>query len=135
GIFGSLGCAIGGCEAELIEGMKMAIFDDRLTEGTLVSLDVDERGRVLLAEAHRRDAGAEDNRRHDWLDADLAARTLEDRLAYQNDAIARGVVADPDHFVRESDRLVVLEDEDGDGRADRRAELGRWNEPLSGLVA
>ncbi|MEZ4330881.1 MAG: HEAT repeat domain-containing protein [Myxococcota bacterium] len=135
GLFGSLGCAFGGCDADLIDGMTVSTFDDRLTEGTLVSLDVDEHGRVLLAESHRRDAGAEDNRRHDWLAADLAAQTLDDRLAYQADAIARGAVADPDHFTREADRLVVLTDDDGDGRADRRSELGRWNEPLGGLIA
>ncbi len=135
GIFGSIACALGGCEAELIEGMTMTTFDDRLSEGTLVSLDVDERGRVLVAESHRRNAGAEDNRSRDWLDADLASRSLEDRLAYSRDAIARGAIEDPDHFTRESDRLVAIEDTDGDGVADRRAELATWNEALTGLVA
>jgi len=135
GLFGSLKCALGGCDAELIDGMTIATFDDHLTEGTLVALDVDERGRVLVAEAHRMDAGVEDNRRHDWLEADLAARTLDDRIAYQRDAIARGAVEGADHFTRESDRLVMLEDADGDGRADRRAELASWNEEVTGLVA
>ena len=124
GLFGSVSCALGGCEAELIDGMAIATFDDHLTEGTLVALDIDERGRVLLAESHRRDAGAEDNRRHDWLEADLASRTLEDRSAYYHDAIARGAVEGADYFTRESDRLVAIEDVDGDGVADRRAELG-----------
>ena len=135
GMFGSISCALGGCEAELIDGMTMKMFDDRLSEGTLVSLDVDEHGRVLVAESHRRDAGADDNRRRDWLDADLASRSLEDRLAYSRDAIARGAIADADHFTRESDRLVAIEDTDGDGVADRRAELAAWNEELTGLVA
>ena len=135
GLFGSVSCALGGCEAELIDGMAIATFDDHLTEGTLVALDIDERGRVLLAESHRRDAGAEDNRRHDWLEADLASRTLEDRSAYYHDAIARGAVEGADYFTRESDRLVAIEDVDGDGVADRRAELGAWNEELTGLIA
>lgn len=135
GIFGSLSCALGGCDAELIDGMTISSFDDRLSEGTLVSLDIDERGRVLVAESHRRDAGTEDNRRRDWLEADLAARTLEDRLRYSRDAIARGAIQDADYFTRESDRLVALEDTDGDGVADRRAVLGSWNEELTGLVA
>ncbi len=135
GLFGSVSCAFGGCEAELIEGMTVATFDEHWTEGTLVALDIDERGRVLVAESHRGDAGTEDNRRRDWLEADLASRTLEDRLAYSRDAITRGAIEDPDYFTREADRLVVLEDTDGDGVADRRAELGRWNEALTGLIA
>lgn len=135
GIFGSVTCALGGCEAELIDGMSVETFDDRLSEGTLVSLDIDELGRVLVAESHRRGAGAEDNRSRDWLEADLASRSLEDRLAYTRDAIARGAFEDPDHFTRASDRLVLIEDTDGDGIADRRAELAAWNEELTGLVA
>ena len=135
GLFGSVSCALGGCEAELIEGMTIATFDDHLTQGVLVALDVDERGRVLLAESHRLNAGVEDNRRHDWLDADLASRTIEDRSAYYHDAIARGAVADADYFTRESDRLVAIEDVDGDGVADRRSELGSWNEELTGNIA
>lgn len=135
GLFGSVSCALGGCDAELIDGMTIATFDDHLTEGTLVSLDIDERGRVLVAESHRRDAGTEDNRRHDWLDADLASRTLEDRSAYYQAAILRGAVTGADYFTRESDRLIALEDSDGDGVADRRAELGAWNEDVTGLIA
>ena len=135
GLFGSISCALGGCDAELIDGMTIATFDDRLTEGTLVALDIDERGRVLLAESHRRDAGAEDNRRHDWLASDLAARTLDDRRAYYHDAIERDAVEGADYFTRESDRLVAIEDVDGDGIADRRAELGAWNDELTGLIA
>jgi len=135
GMFGSFSCVLGGCEAELIDGMTIATFDERLSEGTLVSLDIDERGRVLVAESHRRDAGTEDNRRRDWLDADLAARTLEDRLSYSRDAIARGAIEGADYFTRESDRLVAIEDTDDDGVADRRAVLGSWNEELTGLIA
>ena len=135
GLLGSVHCALGGCEAELIPGMTLATFDDHLTEGTLVALDVDEAGRVILAESHRRDAGVEDNRRRDWLEADLAARTVDDRIAYQRDAISRGAIEAQDHFTRESDRLVVVSDRDGDGRADHRAELAAWNEEVTGIIA
>ena len=65
---------------------------------------------------------------------DLASRTIEDRERYYDKAIAEGKLPQG-HFTAHSDRLVLIEDADGDGRADRRTEIGRWNEPVSGLIA
>lgn len=136
GLLGNVICAVRDCEAELAEGMEIASFADDLLASTPVSLEIDEAGRVYLAETSRRDAGAEDNRRHpDWLMDDLASRTIEDRRRYYEKAIAEGRIEDPDHFTRNSDRVVRLEDRDGDGRADEREVVASWNEMLSGLVA
>ncbi|MFK7899007.1 MAG: PVC-type heme-binding CxxCH protein [Myxococcota bacterium] len=129
-------CSVTGCPAELPPGIEISSFDDALSEATLVALEIDEWGRVLVAETHRQNAGAEDNRSHEyWLMDDLASRTTEDRRAYYAKHIANGNVEDPELFTRESDRLVVLEDRDGDGRADARSELASWNDALSGVVA
>ena len=47
-----------------------------------VAFCVDDRGRVYVAETFRLDDGVTDNRSHmDWLDDDLAATTVEDRVA------------------------------------------------------
>ncbi|MCA9502019.1 MAG: HEAT repeat domain-containing protein [Spirochaetaceae bacterium] len=129
-------CVVGGCEPELAEGLVIERLGETLLEGTPVALDVDERGRVLVAEAGRMNHGTEDDRDHpDWLLDDLAARSVEDRLAYQARAIADGRIPDADHFTSHADRLVVLDDADGDGRVDRRRELARWNDAARGLVA
>lgn len=136
GLAGPALCLVRDCDADLPEGMTLTVFDDRLLAATPVALEVDERGRVLVAETARQNAGAEDNRSHEvWLLDDLASRTVDDRRAYYRKWIERGHIEDPDHFVRESDRVVVLEDADGDGVADRRQELASWNEMASGLVA
>ena len=136
GLVETFRCNVVGCEAVLQEGIESVVFDDALLEGTPVAFDVDELGRVLVAETGRQNLGAEDNRSHDyWLLDDLASRTVDDRRAYYRKWIEAGRFENPDHFNLESDRIVVLEDADGDGVADSRRVLAEWNEMASGLVA
>jgi len=136
GIYSRVKCAIVTCTAETPEWLDYRLYAaPELLDGTLVALDVDEWGRVYVAETSRQERGAEDNRSHDWLAEDLASRSLEDRAAYYRAALDAGAFDDPDHFTTATDRLVLLEDGDGDGFADRRRELASWNEMLSGLVA
>ena len=82
-----------------------------------VSLAIDERGRVYVCESFRQNAGVTDNRGHDqaWLDDDLAARTVADRVAYHRKHLGDKVA----EYERQDDRLRLLVDDDGDGRADR----------------
>lgn len=136
GLVQTVQCSLVVCEAELPEGIESTTFDEKLLTGTPVALDVDEFGRVLVAETGRQNRGAEDNRSHEyWLLDDLASRTVDDRRAYYRKWIEAGRIEDPDHFTSESDRLVALEDRDGDGVADTRSVVARWNEMASGLVA
>ena len=136
GVASTAMCAVTGCEPEFLEGMESVIFEEGMLEGTPVALEVDEWGRVLVAESARQNAGAEDNRSHPyWLIDDLASRSVEDRVAYYKKWIEAGEIEDPEHFTASPDRLVVLEDLDGDERADKRTVLASWNEMASGLVA
>ncbi len=136
GLLSVVECGVLGCEAELLEGMESQVFDATLLAGTPVALDVDEWGRVLVAETGRMNAGTEDNRQHaGWLEDDLASRRVEDRVAYYEKWMAAGEFEDPDHFTRASDRLIALVDEDGDGVAEIRQEIASWNGMASGLIA
>jgi len=81
-----------------------------------VAFGIDEQGRVLVAETFRQQKGVEDNRGHGhWLIDDLAAQTVADRIAYFHKHLKGDVVK----YTREHDRIRLLEDTDGDGRADR----------------
>ena len=136
GMFGPVLCVVKGCEAELLDGMESLTFDEFLLESTPVALEIDEWGRVLVAESGRQNRGAEDNRSHEyWLMDDLASRSVDDRRAYYQKWIEAGKISDADRFTSESDRVVILEDTDGDRVADSRKVLAAWNEIASGLVA
>ena len=129
-------CSVLGCPPELLEGMETVEFGAGWLEATPVAIEVDEGGRILVAETLRQNRGAEDNRSHMyWLTDDLASRSVEDRVAYYRKWVEAGKFEDPDHFSAAPDRVVVLEDEDGDGVADRRVVMAEWNEMASGLVA
>jgi quinoprotein glucose dehydrogenase len=80
-----------------------------------VAFCLDELGRIYVAETHRQSKGVEDDRGHmDWLDDDLAAETVEDRLAYFWKRLGDKIW----DYAKEQDRIVLLEDRDGDGHAD-----------------
>src|SRR6185312_6363694 len=76
----------------------------------------DEKGRCYVAETFRLHAGVTDNRGHrNWLDDDLASRTVADRVAMYRKYLGK----DFDSYARAQDRVVLLEDTKCTGRADR----------------
>ena len=83
-----------------------------------VAFSIDERGRVFVCEAFRAHKGVGDNTGKEgtpWLEADLAAKTVDDRRAYH----LRLLGDKAREWVVETDRVRELIDADGDGRADR----------------
>src|SRR4051794_36366112 len=82
-----------------------------------VSFCFDEKGRCYVAETFRLGHGVTDNRSHmNWLDDDLASRTVADRVAvYKKHA--------KDNFEKtyetDHDRVKLVEDTTGKGVADR----------------
>ena len=80
-----------------------------------VCLYVGERGEVFVAETFRLHAGVTDIREHmDWLDDDLASRTVEDRVALFRKHLGQRF----SEFEAEQERVRLLRDRDGDGEAD-----------------
>ncbi len=98
-----------------------------------VAFYVDARGRVFVCETFRQSKGVEDNRGHaDWLDDDLAAQTVEDRLAYIRKHLQETAV----DYTKYEDRIRLLEDTDGDGKADKATVFAdRFNNIVDGTGA
>ena len=73
-------------------------------------------GEVYVAETFRHHAGVTDIREHmDWLDDDLACRSVADRVAM----FRRHLGDDFASYETEHERVRLLRDTDGDGKADR----------------
>ncbi len=100
----------------LPEGFRVDLWASEPLLANPVTLTFDERGRCYVAETFRHHAGVTDTRDHmDWLDEDLAARTVEDRVAMIRRHTGAGFAA----YESEHERVRRIEDTDGDGRADR----------------
>jgi quinoprotein glucose dehydrogenase len=81
-----------------------------------VAFDIADDGRVFVAESLRARRGVQDIRPlPDWLDEDLAARTVEDRLAMMRRHLGEEGLKP---FLRNSERIRLLADSTGAGRAD-----------------
>ncbi len=98
----------GGMQVELVAA------EPALANG--VCFCFDGQGRCYVAETFRQAHGVEDNREHmTWVDDDLAARTIEDRLAYYQKHLGEHLA----EYSQCDDRIRRLEDTDGDGTFDR----------------
>lgn len=117
----------------LPEGFRVELFAAEPMVANPVSFCFDEQGRVFVCETFRQGQGVEDNRSHmDWLDDDLAAQTVEDRLAYLKKNLGDKVI----DYTRHDDRLRLVEDRDSDGVADRATVFAnRFNGILDGTGA
>lgn len=81
-----------------------------------VAFTIDELGRVFVCETFRQNHGVSDNRgqNREWVDADLASQSVADREAYHRRLLGPEVADWESH----DDRVRLLVDTDGDGRAD-----------------
>jgi quinoprotein glucose dehydrogenase len=102
---------------KLPKDLKAELFAAEPMVSNPVALCVDEMGRVYVVETNRIDHGIYDVRSHmDWLEEDLASKTVEDRIAMLHHQLGP-------NFRRETqgatDRVVRLEDSSGSGKADK----------------
>lgn len=101
-----------------------------------VAFCIDEQGRVFVAESFRQELGVEDNRAQPyWLMDDISNQTVQDRLRmYEKWAFKRpnGMA----HYTDHEDRVRMLVDMTGDGRADASHIFADgFNNPLDGTAA
>lgn len=116
---------------KLPEGVSASLFADSSQTQNPSAICFDSKGRLYIAEIHRWRAGVQDIRNEQRLLLDdINNRTTQDRYKmYEQDQLTR-----PLSFYTEfTDRIVRIEDTDGDGRADKS---GVWadgfNEVLDG---
>jgi quinoprotein glucose dehydrogenase len=100
----------------LPEGIKASLWAAEPLLANPVAFSFDEKGRCFVAETYRLHHGVTDNRDHmDWLDEDLACRTVADRVAmykrHLNDKFSE--------WEREHDIVRLIEDSKGTGQADK----------------
>jgi quinoprotein glucose dehydrogenase len=97
-------------------GWKVDLFAAEPRVANPVCLTIDDRGRVYVVETFRRRNAVLDIRKiGSWLDEDLANRTVEDRIAM----VKRRLPNDWQKLEGITDRIRLIEDSDGDGRADK----------------
>ncbi len=97
-------------------GMKIGLWAAEPLLANPVAFCFDEQGRAYVAETFRLHAGVTDNRGHPfWVDADLASRTVADRVAMYKKHLGKNFA----RYSVEHDRVRLLQDTDGAGRANK----------------
>lgn len=97
-------------------GLRVELFAAEPLVANPVAFTIDHRNRFYVAETFRLHHGVTDTRNHmDWLDDDLACRTIADRVAMYRKFLTP---ADFDSYGPNEDRVRRLEDRDGDGTAE-----------------
>ncbi len=113
------------------EGFEARLFAAEPDIANPVAFSVDENGDVYVCETFRQGRAVNDNRGHDdaWVNADLAAQSVEDRDAFYRRLLDAKTVAE---WERDDDRVRKLVDTDGDGVAD---EASVYADGFNGLMA
>lgn len=98
-----------------------------------VAFFIDHQGKIYVCETFRQSKGVEDNRGHEhWLDDDLAAQTVADRLAYLKKHLGDKLL----DYTKYDDRIRLLVDKDGDGKIDSASIFANhFNDVLDGTGA
>jgi len=118
------------------QNLAVSLFASEPLLANPVAFSPDEHGRWFIAESYRQERGVEDNRGHmNWLDADMASRSTDDRLA-----MMRKFYPDPKafaaKFAKEQERITLVEDANGDGVADKTTIFADgFRDPLDGTGA
>lgn len=113
-------------------GIAVSLFAAEPMLANPVAFSIDEKGRVFVAETYRVKKGVLDMRDHrSWLDEDLACGTVEQRVANMK-AHVKGYEA----WSKWHEQVRLVEDTDGDGKADRASVFADgFHDIASGVAA
>ena len=114
-------------------GLKVDLWAAEPMLANPVAFCFDEKGRVYVCETFRLGAGVDDIRGiMDWLNEDLASRSVDDRLAEMKRHLGDRFETYSNH----SERISLLEDRSGKGKADHATVFANgFNSPLDGIGA
>jgi len=100
---------------KLAPGLQVELWAMEPLVQNPVAIDFDEKGRLFVAECFRRHTSLLDiHMRKEWLDDDLSCRKHEDLVAYHRKRLGDRAA----EWTKESERIRILEDRDGDGKAE-----------------
>jgi quinoprotein glucose dehydrogenase len=116
--------------AQVEKGLKVELWAAEPLLANPVAFAFDEKGRCFVAETNRFKTGVPDTRDYmHWLDEDIGARTVADRLAMYRKHKFEG-------FEKYDDQLRLVWDSKGSGKADRSTVFSKgYNRPEDGLAA
>ena len=114
-------------------GLKVDLWAAEPMLANPVAFNFDEKGRAYVCETFRLHAGVDDIRGiMDWLDEELASRSVDARLA----EMKRHLGDRFPKYYEQSERIQLIEDRDGDGKADHANIFAEgFNDPLDGIAA
>jgi quinoprotein glucose dehydrogenase len=118
---------------QVATGLKVDLWAAEPMLANPVAFNFDEKGRAYVCETFRLGAGVDDIRQiMDWLDEELACRTVDDRLA----EMKRHLGDRFNSYTNHSERVRLLEDTNGDNKADRSTIFAeQFNTSLDGIGA
>jgi quinoprotein glucose dehydrogenase len=113
--------------------LKVELFAAEPHLANPVAFCIDEKGVFYVAETFRHGAGVTDTRGHlNWLDADLASRSVADRVAMYKKFLGKEF----DGYNLQHERVRRIVDNDGDGKADGATVFADgFNDPAAGIGA
>jgi quinoprotein glucose dehydrogenase len=113
-------------------GLKVDLWAAEPMLANPVALNFDNKGRCYLVETWRFEHGVIDIRPHmDWLDDDLACKTVEDRLKL----VHRKMGPNARTFAQQPDVVRLLEDTAGVGKADKSTVYAEFKDMADGVAA
>ena len=114
-------------------GLKAELFASEPLFKNPVAFSIDERGRFFIAESHRwKDSIFDVTKETNWLAPDLSFRTVEDRAAF----LAKQFATNFSILTKDSEMIRLVEDRDGDGRAETSSVFADgFNQSVSGVAA
>jgi quinoprotein glucose dehydrogenase len=118
---------------EVPAGLKVNLWAAEPMLVNPVAFNFDERGRAYVCETFRLHAGVGDIRGiMDWLDEELASRTVDGRMAEMKRHLGDRFQT----YTNNSERIQLLEDTTGSGRADKSLIFAQgFNTAVDGIAA